>query len=172
MSDLNVYCDSVNHVVEFKNNSEILCKMEWGEHEDNIGFFVENSKILMRVYDADFYVLDEAATMCFLINAAFRIKQDQGLDKINYFITDGEEAIVPIFLPYTVEDYDIAELSNEQLMLCKLWNKFCSPKVLNYFLGIDLLDIIPNNLLQAFFDIFNAEINFFRQFGEVRSDEI
>jgi len=171
MKDLQVICDSVNHKVEFKHNNEILSTLEWGEHENQIGFYVTNSKKLMRVYDGDFYVLDEEAAMCFIKNVASKIKMDQGLDSITFILTDGTECIAPIFLPHTIDDDEIAELSGDQVVICKIWDSFSSDKVFNFNLSLDLVEMLGPSLSQAFFDVLNAEIYFFRQFGDVRSDE-
>lgn len=171
MKDLQVVCDSVNDKVEFKYDNELLSTLTWGDHESQVGFYVENAKKLMRVYDGDFYVLDEEAAMCFIKNCASKIKMDQGLDNISYILTDGTECKIPVFLPYTIDDNEIAELSSDQVAICKIWDNFVSKKVFNYNLSMDLVELLGPQLSQAFFDVLNAEMYFLRQFGEVRSEE-
>lgn len=161
-NDLIVFCDSVNNNIEFRMDSNMLCKLTWGIHDNSCGFFVENADHLVNVYFADFFVLSEAAIVQFIINVANKIKLDQQLSEIIYLSSSGEQSEYPMFLPYTMDDEDLLILPHQQLSLCEIWKTFKTQ--MDGFLSLDFLDeLVPGQLREGFLDLVNAELSLLRK---------
>lgn len=170
MNDLTVFCDSVEGVILYKSNDTILTTMRWCVHEDDPGFEVENADFLVDVYLADFYVLDAASTLQFIINAAERIKKDHNLKSITYLDSVGNQTPLPMFMPNTISDDEVAILPSYQLSLHNAWREFV--QVCNYALSDEFMAFLDSqDVLIGFLDLVNAELSLLRQHEMLRDNE-
>ena len=160
MGDLIITCNSIDSVVEYKSEHGLLCTLKWEMHKDNIyGFRIKNADILMDVYKTNFYILDHAAIVQFIMNVAIHIAKDQKIDNVIFINMEGDEKDVPYFLPYTIEsDEEVIRLPHTQIAIVQLWGEY----ILNFhgYLCVDLIDAADErDILEAFLDLVNAELS-------------
>lgn len=159
MSDLIVFCNSLDDVVEYKSDHGVLCTMRWDRVEDVTGFYIKNSDILVESYQPNFYIMDEVASVQFIINVADFIMKDQDLDNIIFLNSNKEEKDLPYFLPSTIEDdEDVVILPHQQIAMVQLWSEY----ILNFhgYLNVDLIDAAADRgILDGFLDLVNAELS-------------
>ena len=157
-NDLIVGCNSIDGTVTLSSNVGTLSKLTWDIYEENMGFTVENSDCLMDVYCEIFYILDEAASVQFIINMAEMIRKDQDLDKIVYCNSEGKVISLPPFIPNTLADEELYELPKQQIALCKAWSIF--QENFGGYLCVEFLDdLLPSDLRVGFIDLVNMELS-------------
>lgn len=154
-----VTCDSLNNNVKYSvDGVGLLSTITWHVDGDCAGFLIENSDILVNMYHADFYTMDEAASLQFIMNVAEKIKNDRSLNEIIYQDSSGKVLEFPFFLPYTIPEEALVVFPQQQLLLCDLWKQF--KKTCNGYLDIDLLEHLDSHELEtAFLDLINVELS-------------
>ena len=157
MSDIEVFCDSINNCVVFSSCGNVLSTFLWKLRKDDgvTGFIVQNSKSLIDVYSDGFYILDHTAVLQFIINASDKIAKDL-MKNIVYLNSNKEVKKYPLFIPNTVMDEEIDSLPDSQLHMCDIW-KLLQDKF-NGFLCEEFLDSIPPHLKMGFIDLINIEL--------------
>ena len=158
MVSLIVECNMLESKVIFKNDEYVLSTLVWGIEEDYPGFYIENAPTLANVYINGFYVVDNCATMRFIMNVAEKIRLDQHLLEITYFNNSGEQTDFPFFLTPMYGDEEISVLPRQQLAVHEAWEFFC--KGLCGYLNMEFIDNLDNlGIIEGFMDVLNAELS-------------
>ena len=161
-NNLVVSCDSVNDTVTLTSDMGTLTTLSWSMDDNTTGFRVKNAEFLIDVYCADFYILDEAAIIQFIINVAEKIHKDQHLEEIVYLNSNGDRRPCPQFIPSTLDDSDLIVLPDQQINLCKIWQTFKDK--FHGFMCEEFLDVlIPPVLRVGFIDLVNAELSLLKK---------